>query len=227
MHDYVSTCLSCTSAAVFVCVHSSVYICAYATVLLYSFVCTYYLHVCCAGSKYVCVHVCLLNAAGFRSECRCWEKTEREKIEKERDSHGGKDKSKQVQFSEADDCVFVRVNLFITDAKEISIEMILVTHWPWISPMADTQNVDVYRTQGREQKGMVAWERARGREGEETMQHGEIIREVRLGGIKKARGRKLEEMLKRDKICKKTEKESKTLEEELHCRNSWIVSHAW
>ena len=44
--------------------------------------------------------------------------------------------------------MFVRVNLFITDAREISIEMILVTDSPWISPMADTQNVYVYRTRG-------------------------------------------------------------------------------
>lgn len=42
--------------------------------------------------------------------------------------------------------MFVRANLFITDAREISIEMILVTDSPWISPMADTQNVYVYRT---------------------------------------------------------------------------------
>lgn len=51
--------------------------------------------------------------------------------EKERGSQGGKDKKKKkkkrVQSSEADDCVFVGVNLFITDAREISIEMILVT----------------------------------------------------------------------------------------------------
>lgn len=69
----------------------------------------------------------------------CWGKTDRE-------SHGGKDKKERVQSSEADDCVFVGLNLFITDAREISIEMILVTQWPCISPMADTQNVDVYRT---------------------------------------------------------------------------------
>lgn len=68
-------------------------------------------------------------------------------------SQGGKNKNERVQSSEADDCVFVRVNLFITDAREISIEMILVTDSPWISPMADTQNVYVYRTREREQKG--------------------------------------------------------------------------
>lgn len=61
---------------------------------------------------------------------------------------GGKEKNQWVQSSEADNCVFVRVNLFITDAREISIEMILVTDLPWISPMADTQNVYVYRTRG-------------------------------------------------------------------------------
>lgn len=48
---------------------------------------------------------------------------------------------------------------------------------------------------------------------------GEIIREVRLGSIK-ARTRKLEGMPKRDKICTKTEKKNKTLEDKLHCRNS-------
>lgn len=63
---------------------------------------------------------------------QCWEK-------RERGSRGGRDKNEQVQSSEADDCVFVRVNLFITDAREISIEMILVTDSPWISPTADTQ----------------------------------------------------------------------------------------
>lgn len=46
---------------------------------------------------------------------------------KERGSQEGKDKNKRVQSSEDDDCVFVRVNLFITDAREISIEMIPVT----------------------------------------------------------------------------------------------------
>lgn len=70
---------------------------------------------------------------------------------------GGKDKIERVQSSEADDCVFVGVNLFITDAGEISIEMILVTDLPWISPVADTQNVYVYRTRGgeRAEKGTV------------------------------------------------------------------------
>lgn len=48
---------------------------------------------------------------------------------------------------------------------------------------------------------------------------GEIIREVRLGSIK-ARTRKLEGMPKRDKICTKSEKKNKTLEDKLHCRNS-------
>lgn len=57
----------------------------------------------------------------------------------ERGSQGGKDKNELVQSSEADDCVFIRVNLFITDAREISIEMILVTDSPWISLIADTQ----------------------------------------------------------------------------------------
>lgn len=71
---------------------------------------------------------------------------------RKRGSQGGNDKNKQVQSSEADDCVFVRVNLFITDAREISIEMIVVTDSPWISPMADTQNVYVHRTRGRAER---------------------------------------------------------------------------
>lgn len=69
---------------------------------------------------------------------------------KESQREGKIDKEKKIkntaQSSEADDCVFVRVNLLITDAREISIEMILVTDSLWISPMAETQNVYVYRT---------------------------------------------------------------------------------
>lgn len=93
-------------------------------------------------------------------------------------------KTNGFQSSEADDCVFVSVNLFITDAREISIEMIPVTDSPWISPMADTQNVYVYRTRGESGKG-----RQCGKE-QATMQYVQIIREVRLGGIK-SRGKKI------------------------------------
>lgn len=56
-----------------------------------------------------------------------------------KEREGGEDKNEPVQSSEADDCVFIRVNLFITDAREISIEMILVTESPRISLIADTQ----------------------------------------------------------------------------------------
>lgn len=135
-------------------------------------------NMCVCAPVFARVCVCLLNAAGFRSWLASSVKRER--------SHGGKDKNERVQSSEADDCVFVRVNLFITDAREISIEMILVTDSPWISPMADTQNVYVYRTRGESRKGQ--WcekERGRVRSSERAnMRNGEIIREVRLGRIK-------------------------------------------
>lgn len=87
--------------------------------------------------------VCFETQPGFRSRRPRAGRREGEEG-KGRDKR--KKKNKRVQSSEADDCVFVRANLFITDAREISIEMILVTDSPWISPMADTQNVYVYRS---------------------------------------------------------------------------------
>lgn len=92
----------------------------------------------------VCVYaqvcVCLLNADGSTS----WWPTAGKR---ERGWESGRtDKKECVQSSEADDCVFVRVNLFITDATEISIEMILVTDFALDISDGRHPNVYVYRT---------------------------------------------------------------------------------
>lgn len=154
-----------------------------------------------------CAHMCLQNVAGFRSPIPLlWEKREARIKKKMSGSNPLKLRT-----------VFVRVNLFIT---EISIEMIPVTDSPRISLMADTQNVYVYRTCEGSRKGQQCDKEQGSRKGGGGVRRlWEIIGEVRLGSIK-ARTRKLEEMLKRDKICKKTEKKNKTLEDEFHCRNS-------
>lgn len=87
---------------------------------------------------FVCTRVCVFIECGWLQilVAWLWEKRERESGMK----------TNGPNPYEADDCVFVRVNLFITDAREISIEMILVTDSPSISQMAGTQNVYVYRT---------------------------------------------------------------------------------
>lgn len=84
--------------------------------------------------------------------------------------------------------MFVGVNLFITDAGEISIEMILVTDLPWISPMADTQNVYVYRSRGEGgewKRGTVVWERAREQEREWKREEGGRERDYAVWGDNK------------------------------------------
>lgn len=113
------------------------FMCVCNTVLLYSMLCCVVYTICmfvllrvnmyvCVRLCFVrtCVRVCLLNAAGFRSWWR------------EREGWRQRIKTNEVQSSEADDCVFVGLNLFITDARKISIETILVTDSPCISPMA-------------------------------------------------------------------------------------------
>lgn len=111
----------------------------------------------------VCARVCV-----FIIECGWLQILTAQLWEIERGgSQGGKDETERVQSSEADDCVFVRANLLITDAREISIEMILVTASPWISPMADTQNVYVYRTGGESREGQGC----EGERGRETMRY--------------------------------------------------------
>lgn len=73
------------------------------------------------------------------------------------------------------------MNLSITDGGEISIEMIPVTDSPWISPMAVTQ-MFMFTEPARE-SGKGRWWKTE-RVGEH-MWYREIIREVRLGRIRK------------------------------------------
>lgn len=108
--------------------------------------------------------------------------------------------------------MFVRVNLFITDAREISIEMIPVTDSPRISQMADTQNVYVYRTGGEKQKGTpVLGREARGRLCGTGRRGGDNKRgKIRWEERKKKAGKEnWRKTLKRDKICKKTRKRAR------------------
>lgn len=77
------------------------------------------------------------------------------------------------------------MNLFITDAREISIEMIPVTESPSISPMADTKIFMFTELEGRvERDGGVRESEGERQEDRETMQYEETIREVRLGKSK-------------------------------------------
>ena len=110
-------------------------------------VCIHCLCICPAEGKYVCscAHVVFVSKRSPASDPDGPAPGEG-RARRGREGIKEKKKNKRVQSSEADDCVFVRANLFITDAREISIEMILVTDSPWISPMADTQNVYVYRS---------------------------------------------------------------------------------
>lgn len=155
----VCTCICC----LFVCTAVFAFLCVLACAARYSFiepfcfvyymprcVCIHYLHAHSAGSQYellcvrLCVYaqvcVCLLNADGSTS----WWPTAGKR---ERGWESGRtDKKEWVQSSEADDCVFVGVNLFITDATEISIEMILVTDFALDISDGRHPNVYVYRT---------------------------------------------------------------------------------
>lgn len=119
------------------CLFVCIYVCVrYSFVVQYALLCcVHYLHVCSAESKYVCVCtpvLCAYMCPCVFIEC-CWLQI---LMEREREGWRQRIKTNEVQSSEADDCVFVGLNLFITDARKISIETILVTDSPCISPMA-------------------------------------------------------------------------------------------
>lgn len=65
------------------------------------------------------------------------------------------DKKDRVQSSEADDCVFAGVHLFIADATEISIEMISATDFAQDISDGRHPNVYVYRAGAWERDGGV------------------------------------------------------------------------
>lgn len=67
------------------------------------------------------------------------------------------DEKGRVQSSEADDCVFAEVHLFIADATEISIEMIPATDFVLDISDGRRPNVYVYRTGARE-RDVGMWE---------------------------------------------------------------------
>lgn len=88
------------------------------------------------------------------------------------------DKKDRVQSSEADDCVFAGVHLFIADATEISIEMISATGFAQDISDGRRPNVYVYRVEARERTAVCGGVMGH-------MWHEEIIEEVRLGRIRK------------------------------------------
>lgn len=143
-----------------------------------SCLCIQYLHAHSAGSQCepLCARVCLSNADGSTFRRPSGGKKEERK---RRWESGRMDKKDRVQSSEADDCVFAEVQLFIADATEISIEMISATDFaPDISD-GRRPNVYVYRAVGG--KGTVVCGGVMAH-----MWHREIIGEVRLGGIRKS-----------------------------------------
>lgn len=161
----------------FVCVHYSVFafVCVLVCTVCYSFIvqfCFVYT-ICCVVYAYTICMFALLRV----NKCMCvcvhepvcvywmrlaWD-PDGPVLGKEREGvREARIKNERVQSSEADDCVFVRVNLFITDAREISIEMILVTDSPWISPMADTQMFMFTELERESRKGQWCEEEWRG-----------------------------------------------------------------
>lgn len=103
----------------------------------------------------LCVQVCVFIECGWLHilMAHWWE----EEREKEGWESGRMDKKDQVQSSEADDCVFAGVHLFIADATEISIEMIPATDFALDISDGRRPNVYVYRSGARERDvGMLA-----------------------------------------------------------------------
>lgn len=86
-------------------------------------------------------------------KAREWER------ERERGWESGRtDKKDRVQSSEADDCVFAGVHLFIADATEISIEMIPATDFALDISDGRRPNVYVYRRGSVGKRDVGMWE---------------------------------------------------------------------